>query len=139
MVRYSLLPLWYTIFYEAYSTGVPVMRTMFTEFPDDPACFALDDQWLVGSALLVKPVTDEGAESTEIYLPRDAATGTDKWYDLITLIATAPSASATEKTHVEVPLAKIPVFIRSGTLNRKGLHHLKISCNTILVNTRPRI
>lgn len=62
------------MFYEAYSVGVPVMRTMFTEFPDDPYVLATDDQWMVGSALLVKPVTDADKDKVDVYLP-----GPDPW------------------------------------------------------------
>ena len=92
MVRYTLLPFWYSVFYEAYSTGLPVMRTLFSEFPDDAATFALDDQWMVGSALLVKPATDAGQTSVDVYLPADPATGTDGWYvrPSLSLLALSP-------------------------------------------------
>lgn len=52
MLRYTLLPYWYSVFEEAQSTGVPVMRTMFTEFPNDVETFAMDDQWMVGNSLV---------------------------------------------------------------------------------------
>ena len=71
MQRYSLLPLWYTIFYEAYATGLPVMRPMFLEFPEDSSTFAMDHQWMLGSALLVAPVTNERQTSVQVYLPSE--------------------------------------------------------------------
>jgi len=71
MLRYSLLPYWYTVFYEAYKLGHPVMRPLFVEFPSDPATFALDDQWMVGRSILVKPVTEAGATSAMVYFPGD--------------------------------------------------------------------
>ena len=110
MVRYSLLPLWYTAFYEAYSTGKPVMRTMFSEFPDDARTFAMDDQWLVGGSLVVKPVTEAGQTSVNIYLP--LSDDTDGWYDLHTL-QRAPSAEGDMLT-VDAPLSSFPVYIRAG-------------------------
>src|SRR5690242_17193880 len=61
MIRYSLLPFWYTTFYHSYTTGQPIMRAMFSEFSTDVKTFEMDDQWMVGSSLLVKPVTDNGA------------------------------------------------------------------------------
>ncbi|CEI89646.1 Putative Alpha 1,3-glucosidase [Rhizopus microsporus] len=67
--RYALLPYWYTLFYEAYSTGTPMMRPMFMEFPEDEHLFATEDQFMVGEGILVKPVTEEGAQSTNIYFP----------------------------------------------------------------------
>lgn len=109
MLRYSLLPFWYTVFYEAYSEGTPVMRTMFSEFPDNSATFAMDDQWMVGSSLLVKPVTDEGSTSVDVYLP-----GNTVWYDLHTLKAVEPSDASPKR--VDAPLDTIPVFIRGGSI-----------------------
>jgi alpha 1,3-glucosidase len=106
MLRYSLLPYWYTVFYEASATGMPVMRPMVTEFPDDIITFAMDNQWLVGDALLVHPVTDEEAIKAFVYLP-----GSNPWYDLNTLVATSPSE---DPVLVDASLDKIPVFIRGG-------------------------
>ena len=109
LVRYSLLPYWYTVFYQAYSEGIPVMRTMFTEFPHNRATFAMDDQWMVGSALLVKPVTEEGATSVKVLLP-----GTSDWYELNSLKAYAPHDDIPK--NVAAPLESIPVFIRGGSI-----------------------
>ena len=75
ILRYTLLPYWYTTFHEAYALGYPVMRTMFTEFPSDPATFAIDDQWMVGSALLVKPITDAGQTVANVYFPSVVSIG----------------------------------------------------------------
>lgn len=115
MVRYTLLPLWYTAFYESYSTGQPVMRTMLSEFSDDSSTFAMDDQWLVGASLLVKPVTAEGQTTVDVYLPRSV--DTDGWYDLNTLQYQAPAASQGQLLTVQAPLGSIPVYIRSGRNN----------------------
>lgn len=51
-----LMPYLFQAACEAHQTGVPVMRAMFLEFPDDPACDYLDRQYLLGGALLVAPV-----------------------------------------------------------------------------------
>ena len=69
MARYALLPYWYTLFYEAHLSGTPTMRPIWMEYPADAKTFAMDDEWLVGSDLLVKPVTAAGVTKTEIYLP----------------------------------------------------------------------
>lgn len=47
-IRYSLLPYFYSLFYEAHLTGQPVVRPMFAEFPDDSATHDLDEQFLWG-------------------------------------------------------------------------------------------
>lgn len=76
MQRYSLLPLWYTVFYEAYASGMPVMRPMFLEFPEDESTYAIDAQWMIGSSLLVAPVTAAGQQSVRAYLPAETSEGT---------------------------------------------------------------
>jgi alpha 1,3-glucosidase len=112
MVRYSLLPFWYTVFYQSHSTGQPIMRPLFSEFPEDENTFAMDDQWFVGRSLLVKPVTDSGATQVDVYFP-DAAAG---YYDFHTYRPVSlPSQSAARLT-VPAPLDTIPVFIRGGSI-----------------------
>jgi alpha-D-xyloside xylohydrolase len=54
---------------EACEKGIPVLRAMFLEFPDDPACAYLDRQYMLGPDLLVAPVFSEDNEVT-YYLPR---------------------------------------------------------------------
>jgi alpha 1,3-glucosidase len=67
--RYALLPYWYTLFYDAHKNGTPMMRPMFMEFPEDESMFTTEDQFMVGEAVLVKPVTQEGATSADVYFP----------------------------------------------------------------------
>lgn len=50
-------------------TGMPIMRPMFYAFPDDPVCYALDDQYMFGSGILFAPVMERGQTSRNVYLP----------------------------------------------------------------------
>ena len=77
MARYALLPFWYTVFHEAEMTGMPVMRMMWMEYPKTAELFSVDDQYLIGRDLLVKPVTSEGATTTTVLFPTD-----DIWYGI---------------------------------------------------------
>ncbi|KAJ9049305.1 hypothetical protein DSO57_1025904 [Entomophthora muscae] len=45
---------------------------MFVEFPEDELCFGMDAQYMVGSGLLVSPVTEAGVTETKVYLPESA-------------------------------------------------------------------
>jgi len=74
-VRYRLMPYIYTSAYDAYATGVPVMRPLVLEYPDDPLVREVDDEYLFGEWLLVAPVTKEGATGRRVVLPK----GT--WFD----------------------------------------------------------
>ncbi|CAB4066310.1 GANAB [Lepeophtheirus salmonis] len=60
-LRYSYLPLWYTLFYEGEVKGVPPMRPLWYEFPQDEESFGIDKEHLVGDALLVRPFIKEVA------------------------------------------------------------------------------
>ena len=59
--RYAVLPYLYTQFAAAHRDGLPVLRPLWMEFPEDTKTFGLDDAFMLGSALLVKPVTPAGA------------------------------------------------------------------------------
>jgi alpha 1,3-glucosidase len=109
--RYTYLPLWYTLFAAAAADGAPPMRPTWFEFPDEPAAFALDDQWLVGDALLVKPATRAGVTELPVLLP-GAAAGT-LWYDARTF---ARRAAAPAPVTVPAPLDAMPVFQRGGAI-----------------------
>ncbi|HGY10010.1 MAG TPA: alpha-glucosidase [Oceanithermus profundus] len=80
--RYRLMPYLYTLAEEAARTGQPLMRPLFYHFPDDPGSAAVDDQFLLGSELLVAPVLRPGADRRLVYLPpgywRDFWTGAEQ-------------------------------------------------------------
>lgn len=127
MLRYTLLPYWYSVFYEAYISGMPVMRAMFMEFPEDASTYAMDHQWMIGSSLLVCPITQQGHTSIGVYLPSKSTASSrgvgladvvtyHGWYDLETLELIPSATSEGELTIVNVPLSKIPVFIRPGSI-----------------------
>ncbi|ORX61571.1 hypothetical protein DM01DRAFT_1332171 [Hesseltinella vesiculosa] len=105
--RYALLPYWYTLFYDAFKTGTPMMRPMFMEFPQEEQIFAMEDQFMVGDSILVKPITTEQTTSTDVYFP-----GEQPWYDLETY---QPIYHHGYRT-VDAPLEKIPAYYRGGRI-----------------------
>lgn len=115
MLRYSLLPYWYTVFYETYRTGTPVMRPMFSEFPNNEVTFNLDDQWMVGSSLLVKPVTDAGVKNIPVYFPTSSLSNPHGWYDFYSLEKVETPING-GYVNVDAPLSIIPVFIKGGSI-----------------------
>lgn len=73
-MRYSIMPAFYTAFFDASRTGMPILRPQYVVFPNDPKGFALDDQFYLGdSGLLVKPVAREGQTEQEMYISDDQA------------------------------------------------------------------
>ncbi|HEX9331577.1 MAG TPA: TIM-barrel domain-containing protein, partial [Anaerolineales bacterium] len=67
-LKCSLMPYLYRAAIEAHEKGVPVLRAMFLEFPDDPACDYLDRQYMLGDSLLVAPVFHHDGSVT-YYIP----------------------------------------------------------------------
>jgi alpha 1,3-glucosidase len=111
--RYTYLPLWYTLFAAANATGVPAMRPLWLEYPGEPGARVLDDEWLVGDALLVKPVTAAAQEVVEVYFP-----GRHWWYraDTLALERRYISGSPGSRANVAAPLGRAPVFQRGGSI-----------------------
>ncbi|HPF36773.1 MAG TPA: glycoside hydrolase family 31 protein [Candidatus Krumholzibacteria bacterium] len=78
--RYRLLPYLYTVFREAWTTGLPVWRPLFFADPTDRALRAVDDAWLIGADLMVVARTSKDDASAPA-LPRGAwAEVTDRIY-----------------------------------------------------------
>lgn len=106
-VRYALLPYFYTLFREASTTGVPVMRPLWMEFPEEEMTFAMDKACMVGSSLLIHGVYTEGATSESVYLP-----GKETWYD----VKTGATFLGGDYHKIPVTIESIPVFQRGGTI-----------------------
>ncbi len=103
-LRYQLLPQIYNVMHQASETGVPALRPMFLEFPEDENLAATDDQFLFGADLLVAPVLREGETTRSVYLPKG------EWYDYWTGRRYAGGA----KSKIPVTLDSLPLFVRSG-------------------------
>ncbi|MBO4727443.1 MAG: alpha-xylosidase, partial [Spirochaetaceae bacterium] len=68
-IKLKLKPYLLKMAEEACASGVPVLRAMFLEFPEDPTCAFLDRQYMLGDSLLVAPVFSEDG-TVEYYLPK---------------------------------------------------------------------
>uniref|UniRef100_A0A8C1U5C6 Neutral alpha-glucosidase AB n=1 Tax=Cyprinus carpio TaxID=7962 RepID=A0A8C1U5C6_CYPCA len=106
--RYALLPYWYQLFYQAHKTGMPVMRPLWVDYPKDTATFTIDDEFLIGSDLLVHPVTEEGSRGVTAYLPG----AEEVWYD----VHTFQKHNGAQNLYIPVTLSSIPVFQRGGSI-----------------------
>ena len=68
-LKNRLMPYLWGCAVEAHRVGIPVMRAMLLEFPDDRTCGQLDRQYMLGPNLLVAPVFDDEGD-VEFYVPR---------------------------------------------------------------------
>ena len=103
-LRYELLPYIYNAMQQASQTGVPALRPLFLEFPDDEKAAGIDDEFLFGDDLLVAPVLYEGANEREVYLPKG------EWFDYWT----GRPFAGRQPLHLPVTLNSIPLFVRGG-------------------------
>lgn len=106
-MRYSLLPYYYTLFREASVTGVPVMRPLWLEFPDDKETYNNGEAFMVGPSLLAQGIYEEGQKSVSVYLP-----GEELWYDLRN--GSPYKGGVSHK--LEVSEDSIPSFQRAGAI-----------------------
>ena len=108
-LRYQLLPYLYATAAQACHEGLPMIRAMLTAFPDQPDLYSVSDQYMLGDALLVKPVTrtlKNGGDMTEVLLPRG------DWYNLFT----GECLQGGRRVRAETPLNRFPVFARAGSI-----------------------
>jgi alpha-D-xyloside xylohydrolase len=89
----------------ASATGMPVMRALFLEFPDEEAAWAIGDEYMFGSDVLVAPVTALGVRERDVYLPTGAS-----WLDAWT----GEPVETNGWVSAKAPLARIPVYLRAG-------------------------
>jgi len=105
-LRMRLLPYLYALFAEAEASGAPVWRPLVWEFPGDPGCAGVDDQVMVGPALLAAPVVHKGAEERELYLPPGTWLA---WDDDARYVGP-------RRLRVAAPLERLPLFARAGAV-----------------------
>ena len=103
-VRMNLLPYLVEEGRHAAEHGTPLMRPLFLDWPADPACWRIADQYTLGRSLLVAPVVEEGVTTRSLYLPPG------EWVDLWDRSTHAGERWLT----IDAPWDRIPVFARSG-------------------------
>jgi alpha-glucosidase len=103
-LRYQLLPHIYNVMHESSTTGLPALRPLFLEFPDDSATWSMDEQFMFGRDLLIAPVLREGELQRDVYLPKG------EWFDFWS----GRRHEGGKPVVVPVTLDTTPVFVRGG-------------------------
>lgn len=106
-LKYKLFPYIYTYAREAHDTGMPLMRALFLEYPNDSETFDLNGQFLFGRELLVAPVVEKGAVTKKLYLPEG------EW---INYNDGKTVYKGKQWITVEAPLDVIPLFVKKGAI-----------------------
>ena len=103
-LRYRMLPYLYSTGYETANRGIPMMRAMLLEFPEDRTARDLSSQYMLGGSLLVAPVFDQ--QKHQIYLPHGS------WIDLETEQRIAGGQWLVYPRKIDV----IPMFLRENSM-----------------------
>jgi alpha-D-xyloside xylohydrolase len=107
-LKHRLMPYLYAKAIEATETGVPMMRAMMLQYPQEPACAPLDRQYMMGESLLVAPVFNEAGE-VDFYLPGEPGT---QWTHLLD-----GTAKAAGRWHREThDFRSLPLYVPDGTV-----------------------
>jgi alpha-glucosidase (family GH31 glycosyl hydrolase) len=105
-LRYRLLPVYYTLAWQAWRSGLPILRPMLLEFPNDERFTDCADQFMLGDALLMAPVIEAQAVRRKVLLPEG------RWYDFWS----PQSWQGPAEVDVEAPLDRLPIFMRGGSI-----------------------
>jgi len=105
-LRYRLLPYIYSTAWKVTHEKFTPMRPLVMDFPDDTRVRNIGDQFLFGSSLLVNPVTEEGATTRHLYLPK--TTWVDFW--------TGTTLNGGAYVDAPAPLSSIPLYVRAGSI-----------------------
>ena len=108
LLRYRLLPYLYSHAAKVTFEGSTLMRPLVFDFADDPRALEQQQEYLLGDALLVSPVTEPGVRSWTTYLPRHAA----GWYDLYDGSHHSGGHDVTRAVGVD----RIPVYVKGGSI-----------------------
>ena len=109
-LRYRLLPYIYSLAWMTTSQGYTPMRGLIMDFRTDTHSATIGDQFMLGPALLVNPVTDPGVSSRKVYLPKA------KWYDFWR----GSSVEGSRMIDAVAPIDKLPLFVRAGSIVPMG-------------------
>ena len=105
-LRYRMLPYLYSTVHECATTGMPIMRALWLQFPDDPKAVACGDEYLWGKNVLVAPVAEKGAVTRQVYLPAGG------WYDFWTQERVEGGREVSRPVDLEI----MPLYVRAGSI-----------------------
>jgi alpha-D-xyloside xylohydrolase len=109
-LRYRLMPYIYSLAWMTTSKNYTMMRPLVMDWRTDVKAQNTGDEYLFGPAILVAPVSDQGATSRRVYLP--AA----RWYDFWTGESVDTTAEGGREIEASAPLEKMPLYVRAGSI-----------------------
>ena len=109
-LRYALVPYIYTCARIAHETGLPLVRGMYLQYPDQEQSYKFTRQYMYGPSLLVAPITTPGNDKPvkkEVFLPKG-----DCWFDYFT----GDIYTGDRTLDYSCPIERMPLFVRAGSI-----------------------
>jgi alpha-D-xyloside xylohydrolase len=119
-LRMSFVPYLYSAFNDYHLKGIPPIRALVLDWPNDPAVREIDDQYMFGASVMVAPLF-AGQTERSVYLPPG------DWYDFWTHRKYAGSQTITATNQPE----QIPLYVKAGTLLPLAAPVEHISADTV--------
>lgn len=117
-MKYRLMPYVYAQAKDCSERGLPMVRALFVEFPQDAGAWLVEDEYMYGSQILVAPLLESGTERT-VYLPKGKWIDyqTDKVYEggFQTIVVPTQVADVQAQGNVSLPLPCV-ILVRDGSL-----------------------
>jgi len=114
-MRYEMMPYIYAQSKHSAENGLPMMRALFIEYPNDPGAWLIDDQYMFGSDILVAPLFEE-IPSRDVYLP-----GNHNWIDYQTGKVYSPGWN-----HITPGTVAAAILVKDGA----AIPHIKLAQST---------
>jgi alpha-D-xyloside xylohydrolase len=109
-LRYRLMPYIYSLGWMTTDQSYTPMRPLAMDFRTDVRAQNVGDEYLFGPAILVSPVTEQGASVRHIYLPKA------RWYDFWT----GKFVDGGKAIDAAAPVERMPLFVRAGSIVPMG-------------------
>jgi len=109
-LRYRFMPYLYNVLEEAHRTGMPIFRPLLLNYQADANTLNIDDEFMVGSDLLVAPILEPGSATRRVYLPE--GTWINYW--------NGAQIAGGRMVRTEAPLDTVPLYVRGGSIIPMG-------------------
>jgi alpha-D-xyloside xylohydrolase len=106
-LRYRMLPYIYSLAWQVTSADGTIMRPLVMDWRTDEKVWDIGDEFMFGPAVLVSPVTEEGATERYLYLPPAPV-----WYDFWS----GKQMKGDQRIDAPAPLDRIPLYVKAGSI-----------------------
>jgi len=117
-LHYNLLPYQYSLMLNANKTGIPALRALVIEYPDDKNVYSIENEVMLGDSMLIAPILHDYIDSMDVYLPDDI------WFDMYN-----NKKYSGGTINIKIEKEHTPTFIRNNSCIPMNLHNSKIENN----------